>query len=399
MDIDTRSGMGRQTVAPLPPKLLIATRVFGASGQPWMWRQVAGLDGFRKELVCWERQNASAQPTVDVLEHVLPCRQAPYHNEGRWLYRCRAIFAGSFYAAIGAERVLLRRLFEDGRPDAILCNFGDIAMRLLPTAQAAGIPLVAYFHGDFSFLHNRWYRWSLYRCMNGFAAIVVVTQDEREWLTAHGVARDRIHYLPCGAPTDLFRPPTVRLPGPTRFVMVSRLSEEKGCDISIEAFASVAALAGPASLDIFGDGECRAALERQVQALGLGDKVAFHGYVGEGDLAARLPRHDVFIQHSRIKEGSPVSVVEAMACGLPVVATRIGGIADQVEDGETGFLVDPGDLGAMTEAMLSLARDPLLRARMGEAGRRRAVQRHDAAKQTAALGALLKAVCHAAHGV
>lgn len=377
------------------PKLLIATRVFGGIGQPWMWRQVTGLRGFRKELVCWERQNSDLQPTTDVVEHVFPGRQAPYHNEGRWVYRCRAIFNGSFYAAVGAERVMLRRLLETGRPDVILCNFGDIAMRLLPNALEAGIPLVAYFHGDFSFIRNRWYRWSLHSCMNDFEAIIVVTQEERSWLTAHGVAPEKIHYIPCGAPTDIFSPARARTPGPVRFVMVSRLSEEKGCDVSIEAFGRIAALVPDVRLEIFGDGDCRAELERQVRTAALSDKVTFHGFVDEARVAKRLPHHDVFIQHSRVKEGSPVSVVEAMACGLPVVATRIGGIVDQIRHGQTGFLVDAGDLAGMSEAMLTLTRDADLRSRMGLAGRRQAVERHDAAAQTALLGALLTSICKA----
>lgn len=374
------------------PKLLIATRVFGASGQPWMWRQVVGLAGFRKQLVCWERQNLASQPTSDVTERVLPGKLAPYHNEGRWLYRCRAIFRGSFYAAVGHERTLLRELLDADRPDVILCNFGDIAMRLLPSAKRAGVPLVAYFHGDFSFIKNRWYRWSLYRSAADFAAIVVVTQAEREWLCAHGVPAERIHYIPCGAPTRTFRPAAGRRDGPPRFVMVSRLSEEKGCDISLAAFSRVAALFPGATLDIYGDGPERAALEQLARGMELDGKVTFRGYVDEAVLAEELPRHDVFIQHSCIKEGSPVSIIEAMACGLPVVATPMGGIPDQVVPEKTGLLVPVGDVEAMAAAMLRLAGDAHLRRRFAEAGRDHAVRQHDAATQTARLAKLLTSV-------
>lgn len=371
------------------PKLMIATRVFGASGQPWMWRQVVGLQGFRKELICWERQNASTQPTTDVREHVLPGKLAPYHNDGRWLYRSRAIFNGSFYAAIGAERTRLKELFDRDRPDVILCNFGDIAMRLLPTAREAGIPLIAYFHGDFSFIRNRWYRWSLYRCLRDFAAIVVVTDAERQWLREHGAPEDKIHYIPCGAPTDVFRPVAERDDDLVRFIMVSRLSEEKGCDVSVRAFSEVAKVSPKVRLSIFGDGPERENLQELVRRLGLAEKVTFHGFIDELSLAKKLPLHDIFIQHSRIKEGSPVSIVEAMSCALPVVATTIGGITDQISSGQNGYLVSEGDIVGMTGAMKRLASDPALRRQLGAVGRERAVACHDAAKQTRRLGELV----------
>lgn len=377
------------------PKLLIATRVFGANGQPWMWRQATGLRGFRKALICWERQNAATQATTGILEHVLSGSAAPYDDRGRWLYRLRAIVNGSFYAAIGKERSRLEALFRDQRPDVLLCNFGDIAMRLLPTARKAGVPLVAYFHGDFSYLWNRWYRWSLHRSLKDFAAIVVVTDAEKQWLRQRNVPAEKIHFIPCGAPTKLFQPQSEYRDDKVRFVMVSRLSDVKGCDVSIDAFSRVARSSPNVLLDIYGDGPLRADLEMMVHTLGIADKVKFHGYVDEASLAKRLPHYDVFIQHSRIKEGSPVSIVEAMACALPVVATPIGGIPDQIDPGRTGYLVPIGDVDGMAAAMAQLASDPKLRARLGREARAEAVARHDCETLTAQLGNLLMTTANA----
>src|SRR5690606_24578167 len=146
-------------------RLMIAARPFGASGRPWMWRQVVGIKAFQKDLICWERHNYHSQPTTDVHEYVLPGNPAPYDGSGRWLHRAKAIFNGNFYAAVGEERARLAALFSERAPHVLLCNFGDIAMRLLPTARQMDIPLVAYFHGDFPFLRNRWYRWSLCRTL------------------------------------------------------------------------------------------------------------------------------------------------------------------------------------------------------------------------------------------
>lgn len=393
MDHDVVSARGAFQRQSSCPTLLIATRLFGAGGRPWMWRQAVAIGNFDKHVVCWERHNCETQPTRDICEHIMPGNPAPYDDAGRWLHRCRAIAHGNFYASVGAERVRLDRLFENLAPNVILCQFGDVAMRLLPGAWRAGIPVVAHFHGDFAFRRNRWYRWSLLRSMPHFAAIVVVTADERKWLQDHGMPAHKIHYIPCGAPTDLFRPAADRGRCETvRFVMVSRLQAEKGCDISIEAFSRVAASSGNARLSVFGEGEEQPGLERLAERLGVRDSIVFHGHVDEATLARELPAHDIFIQHSRIKEGSPVSIVEAMACGLPVVSTAIGGIVDQVLPGETGFIVGDGDVAGMAEAMARLAADGGLRRRLGKAARAHCAQRHDAAAQAKRLETLLMRV-------
>lgn len=371
------------------PTLVIATRTFGASGRPWMWRQVVALKAFRKELICWERQNYESQPTVDVNEHIMAGNPAPYDGPGRWRFRSRAIFNGSFYAAIGAERDRLDSLLRTLAPNVLLCHFGDMAMRLLPSARRLGIPVVAYFHGDFPFLKNRWYRWSLQRSMRDLAAIVVVTGGERKWLQEHGAKPEKIHYIPCGAPTDLFRPHRLRDGKTVRFVMVSRLQADKGCDVSIKAFSQVAASNPDVTLDIFGEGEERPGLERLASTLQVDKKVVFHGHVGEAALARALPMRDIFIQHSRVREGSPVSLVEAMACGLPVVSTATGGIIDQVEHGKTGYIVPEEDISGMAHAMASLASDPGVRQSFGLAARERCLARHDSSVQTARLERLL----------
>lgn len=376
----------------LAPKLFVFTRIFGASGRPWMWRQVIGMRSFRRHLICWERANGQSQPTSDVEELVLSGNPAPYDGDTRWRHRARAIFNGNFYASVGPEQQVIEEILATKSPDVILCHFGDIAMRLLPSARKAGIPLVAYFHGDFPFLRNRWYRWSLLRCLPRLAGVVVVTGAERRWFEDHGMDPAKIHYIPCGAPTDIFHPRKPHPVGHVRFVMVSRLQPDKGCDISVAAFASVARACDDASLDIFGEGEERANLEAMVDRLGIREKVRFRGHVTEPDLARELPDFDVFIQHSRVREGSPVSLVEAMACGLAVVATPVGGIPDQVVPGETGYLVPEEDGAAMAQAMERLARDPALRRKFGAAGRAYCLSRHDAADQTRKLERVLLSV-------
>ena len=118
---------------------------------------------------------------------------------------------------------------------------------------------------------------------------------------------------------------------------------------------------------LVGEGELRGELEETARRLGLQDRVIFAG--AESDVRPYLEAADVFVLPS-LWEGFPVSIMEALARGLPVVATRVGGVPELLEEGVTGKLVPPGDPLALARALGELARDPVARRRMGEAGRR-----------------------------
>ena len=127
-------------------------------------------------------------------------------------------------------------------------------------------------------------------------------------------------------------------------------------------------------------------MEDVLREAGLGERLRMLGY--REDIAALMAAADIFVLPSQF-EGLPMSVIEAMLCGLPVVASDIRGPQEQVVEGETGLLVPMGDAGALRDAIARLAADPDLRRRMGEAGRDRAVELFDETKTVAhALDAL-----------
>jgi glycosyltransferase involved in cell wall biosynthesis len=373
------------------PKLLIAARVLGASGQPWLWRQVIGLSDFRNVLMCWERRiPGNSDPLAAYQVHVMQQEAAPCDGKDRWWYRLRNTLGGNFYAALGRDRSELVDVLHKERPDAILCYFGDVAMRLLPLARRERIPVIAYLHGDFLFNSDRWYRASLKHCAKQFAFIVTVTEAERRWLIEQDVAVAKVKVIPCGAPIDFFHPASQAKDGPIQFVMCSRLVDGKGCDLTIRAFARVVSATQQVQLQIYGDGPARTQLEKLVVSLGLCESVFFHGYVDEHQIAEALPSCDVFVQHSLTKEGSPVSIAEAMACGLPIVTTPVGGIAEQVVDGLNGLLVQERDVDAMFLAMHRLAVNRDLRLKLGQAGHRRATTAFDCSRQTHRLAQVIR---------
>jgi glycosyltransferase involved in cell wall biosynthesis len=147
--------------------------------------------------------------------------------------------------------------------------------------------------------------------------------------------------------------------------VVAGLRREKGHRMFLKAAAQVAREHPTAQFVLIGDGSERAQLEALVRELGIAERVLFAGDCDH--VAAWLAALDVFVLPSDF-ESLPNAVLEAMAAGLPVVATRVGGTPEIVEEGKTGFLVDVGDAEMMSRRILDLLRDPALRRAMGEAG-------------------------------
>jgi glycosyltransferase involved in cell wall biosynthesis len=190
-------------------------------------------------------------------------------------------------------------------------------------------------------------------------------------LAEHGVAPDRLHYVPNGIDVDRF-PQVDRAgrPGPPLVVCVGRFTPVKRQRDLVDAAALLRARGVEARLAFAGAGPLQDAVRGQVAGLALGDRVVFHGALAPAAVKDLLAEADVACMPSS-QEGMPGAVLEAMASGLPVVGTDVNGIADGVADGETGVLVAPGDPAALAAALERLLADPALRHTLGAAGRRR----------------------------
>jgi glycosyltransferase involved in cell wall biosynthesis len=162
-------------------------------------------------------------------------------------------------------------------------------------------------------------------------------------------------------------------------IAVGRLSPEKGFDILIEAVSILKREGAPQRLVIVGDGPLRGALEDTAEAAQVTDLVEFAGELTAEEVRARLASADLFCLPS-FSEGLPVSIMEAMAVGVPVVTTWIAGIPELAESGVTALTVPPARADLLAEALRRLASDPQLRLRLSEAARRRIEQQHDQAR-------------------
>jgi glycosyltransferase involved in cell wall biosynthesis len=179
------------------------------------------------------------------------------------------------------------------------------------------------------------------------------------------------------------------------FIHVGRFAAVKNHEMLVAAFAQlVGQQPVPAELWLVGDGELRETVQHQVRALGIESRVRFLGV--RSDIPDLLRAADVFVFPSRW-EGNPLSVMEAMAAGLPVVATAVGGVPELVEDGASGILVPNEDLHGLVAAMQRMAQNPDLRAQMGRAARCRAVERFDIRQTVRAYEALYEELLQRRH--
>ena len=206
--------------------------------------------------------------------------------------------------------------------------------------------------------------------------LVAVSPEVRDELVAHGIApADKFTVIRLGIPlderlgdetADLDYRALYGIPGDAFVVgWVGRMTGVKDTDAVLEIVRAARERDVPAVLCMVGDGPDRDRLEQVAHDLGIARATYFVGY--QEDVAGYYRLFDAFLLPS-VNEGTPVSAIEALASGTPVVATRVGGVPDVVTDGVDGFLVEPGDTDAASERLATLAGDPGLRARFGAAG-------------------------------
>jgi glycosyltransferase involved in cell wall biosynthesis len=199
-----------------------------------------------------------------------------------------------------------------------------------------------------------------------FHAISASTRDD---LVGRGVAADRVRVVYPGVDAGWFAPdPAVSRTQVPTFLYVGRLKRYKGLEVALHAVQRARREVPDLTLEIAGQGDDRARLERMAARLGVTDAVRFLGFVAE-DEKRRLLRRAWGVVLPSAKEGWGISNVEAAACGTPAVASDSPGLRESVRDGRTGLLVPHGDRVALAQAFSRLARDPALVARLGTEAR------------------------------
>jgi glycosyltransferase involved in cell wall biosynthesis len=311
-----------------------------------------------------------------------------------------------FADAVAARHVL--RMIREVRPDVLHTHtakagaVGRLAALLAGDARPKAV--VHTFHGHvlrgyFNAPKTEGFRQLERALARTTDALVAVSPEVRDDLVELGVApAEKIAVIRLGLDFEsrLAAPPDARMRlraelgiGPDRFVVswLGRMTEIKRADELLRAFAVLRLQREDAQLLVVGDGPLRGELEALAAELGVADRTCFTGF--RSDVGTIYAASDA-VALTSANEGTPVSVIEAQAAGVPVVSTDVGGVRDVVLDGESGYVVENGDTGAIADRLERLAADAALRRRFGEVGRARSTARYGVPRLVADIDTLYR---------
>lgn len=277
-----------------------------------------------------------------------------------------------------------RELLQTGSFDVVHAH-GNLVAYLL--GRSARVPVVYTEHDStpwschYRRLHERLARRAIYRAVNvpAFRRVAVVATAcdslRRDLLERWGIPATHVETILNGADFDVFNPGRHGQPSLSPFsrycLFAGSLTPRKAPDLAMQALVEA-----PETNFVFaGDGPMRRRLEQLASELGVGERVAFLGVVSPDRLAALYTGADLLVLPT-FSEASPLVAFEAMACGTPVLSTRVAGLPELVSDWQTGFLVKPGDVGQLAIAMRFLTADRKKLARMGAEAQRKVRKRY-----------------------
>ena len=334
-----------------------------------VYRQVTALRRFRPVVFTQRRENAGPFPFEDVV-----CLPKPATHQLRRLWQKSLLDR-----PIQIYRSEARRIdAELRRVDASVLHiyFGHIGVHLLPLIERTSVPVIVSFHGADGLvdMDKPAHRAAAERMLSRVTLVLARSESLAQRIEALGCPRSKIRIHRTGIPLgDLrFVERTAPAEGAWKFLQASRLIPKKGLTSSLKAFAAFAQEFPSATFTIAGEGPMEGELKKLAAELGVSARVQLAGFLPEVTLRALFYEADVFLHPSEMgldgnQEGVPNSMLEAMATGLPVIATEHGGIPEAVENGVSGFLAPERDDREMAQAMKQLAARPEVYARMSRA--------------------------------
>ena len=322
-------------------------------------------------------------------------------DRGVWVCRLGTLWNGFGLPGLrrfGQQRYLhaLGRELARSAPDSDVIHVHQIlesAVVATRAASVAGVPTIGTMcssgcTSDISVLRDRCGDHVWTELCSGLTRLVALSAPVERDAVEAGFPPERIVRIPNGVPLPDWRKEDYR--GDRQIVCVSRCRPEKGLDVLVKAFGHLSKTMAGLSLHLVGGGEERAALEGLASITGVRQSVLFYGDVD--DVTQHLRDADVFVLPSHT-EGMSNALLEAMAAGLPCVATRVGGNPELIEDGVTGVLCEPGDPRALAQALKRMLVDEELRRRAGEAARRRIEEHYAMGAVATRYQALYAEVC------
>ncbi len=344
-------------------------------------RQVEGLPTWKRAVVCQKRENADKFWISKSHCTVLP------QDRGRWFSRFHASHVARGPFQWGTSQVIrLLKAVHHHEADVVHIFFGHIAVMLLPFIKACPLPVVVSFHGADAGVdmdkprHAEALREVFLHASRVFARSQALLDD----LARLGCPAEKLRLQRTGVPLAEWcfvdrQPP---LDGSWTFFQACRHVEKKGLKASLSAFRSIHAQFPSSRLILAGDGPLTATLKGLAREWGLEGSVEFPGFLDQKQLRELAARSHVFLHPSETpangnREGVPNAMLEAMASGMPILATTHGGIPEAVTHGRSGFLAGEGDADALASFGLEIISQPEVFLRMARAAREEVSEKFD----------------------
>ena len=342
------------------PVIAVFLPMYGIASEIWVKRQAEAFARSEPVLLTWETHRSKFWKFPK--KHI--CMSLPWTSDSfgyrisrnfklfRCLYRLR-------------ECKTVRDHLRQQNASIAICHFGWTASRVYTVLRDQKIPYFIICHGlDLATpALVKSYLTDLKSSIKNAAGVVIVGSHMKNAINQlhPTIDKNKIHQIPCGAPIKSFsrnRPSRRQKDEPLKLISVGRLFEGKGIDLSISAISQLIKSGLNLHFTIVGEGVELSHLSKLSETLGIEQHVTFCGKLQQVDIAKLLKSNHVFLQPSRRSkngwiEGFGVSITEAMASGLPVIATLSGGIPDQVRDQRDGFLVEEEDYKGIAEAILT----------------------------------------------
>jgi colanic acid/amylovoran biosynthesis glycosyltransferase len=334
-----------------------------------VYRQTTGLQRYENWIVTRRRECRERFPA----SNVVALRRHPL----RWFHRAWHRMRGNRPPLDSAEIRGLSAICASKGARLIHVYFGTEAVRCLPFMQRTELPKIVSFHGaDLSQSLSTEELNKIAGCTDLFLCRSKSLAGDLE---RRGVDKSRIRINYTGVPIPRAQHTAGTLK-PLRILQACRFLAKKGLDTTVRAVAALHAKGHELQLTLAGDGAQRESLERLAASLGISGITSFPGFLGEEDLVGLCMEHDLFVHPSRTtqtgdREGIPNSLLEAMACGLPVVATSHSGIPEAITHGKTGWLIGESDPQELAAAIEQLGTSPDLRAALGSSARQEVIDR------------------------
>jgi colanic acid/amylovoran biosynthesis glycosyltransferase len=352
-----------------------------------VYRQIVGMESVRPLVLTRKREEAARFPFDDVV--VMP-KPRIHELQRFWSRKVR----DEPLQILPSEAARITEVLRSHHARLLHVYFGHIGVLLLPLIKAHPVPVVVSFHGADAMvdMDKPSFRLPTQTMLDAVDLVLARSESLVERLVMLGCQKSKIRIHRTGIPLDElpFQPRSFPKKGKWRVVQACRLIEKKGLPVTLRAFASFSREFPDSTLVIAGEGPLLSDLKDLAKDLGIKDRVTFPGFLAADELRRLYYEAHLFLHPSELgkdgnQEGVPNSMLEAMATGLPVVATTHGGIPEAIDNGVSGLLVDERDDKALAVSMRKLATDEVLYRAIGEAGSKAVSDKFEIRKQIRSL--------------